>query len=105
MTFIRDCLYVFLLTACMEILEIKSLDEKPKRTILSELLHLQSKGEQYTWIRELCYQILTSFVYNKEGMQCFCLLKLYIYVLKLHFSYTDVLLNTCSKVHVFFHVV
>ncbi|XP_062601231.1 uncharacterized protein LOC134262924 [Saccostrea cucullata] len=66
MTFIRDCLDAFLLTACMEVLDIKSLDEKPKRTILPELLHLQSKEDQYDWIKELCFQILDTFVYIEE---------------------------------------
>lgn len=68
MTFIRDCLDAFLLTACMEVLDIKSLDEKPKRTILPDLLHLQSEEEQHDWIKELCFQILDSFIYIEEGM-------------------------------------
>lgn len=68
MTFIRDCLDAFLLTACMEVLDIKSLDEKPKRTILPDLLHLQSEEEQHDLIKELCLQILDSFIYTEEGM-------------------------------------
>lgn len=50
----------------MEVLDIKSLDEKPKRTILPDLLHLQSAEEQHDWIKELCFQILDSFIYIEE---------------------------------------
>jgi hypothetical protein len=68
MTFIKDCLDAFLLAACMDILAIETLEEKPKRTILPELLHIQSKEDQYNWIKELCFQILDSFVYIEEGI-------------------------------------
>lgn len=39
MIFIRDCLDVFFFIVCMEVLDIKSFDEKFKRIIFFDLLY------------------------------------------------------------------